>query len=267
MALPRIRTSWPGRCYDALAFDAPCSALARLLWPRPWPQPSLLRPGGPACALVLLVTLPCWLFYLLLTHRAPAEPLLCAALAAWLWMALEAWSTRGLHWDGLADLGDASGSGAQGERFWAILARQPPGSVRRFASFAGLAACGSRYAGTSRPGNGYGLWLLLPGAGPAWSGWQPFAPPREPDSLGGLTCAGASHALAGWYALAALLALCGLSPAWPPGMVARARYCAWSVFYSASDWQALARSRGGISGDFLGAGIQWGQLWFLASTV
>ena len=57
----------------------------------------------------------------MLTHRAPAEPLLCAALAAWLWMALEAWSTRGLHWDGLADLGDASGSGAQGERFWAIL--------------------------------------------------------------------------------------------------------------------------------------------------
>jgi adenosylcobinamide-GDP ribazoletransferase len=30
---------------------------------------------------------------------------------------------------------------------------------------------------------------------------------------------------------------------------------------------ALARREGGLSGDFLGAAIQWSQLWFLLLTV
>ena len=35
-------------------------------------------------------------------------------LAGWVWLLLSVWTTRGLHWDGLADLGDAEGSGARG---------------------------------------------------------------------------------------------------------------------------------------------------------
>ena len=46
---------------------------------------------------------------------------LVAALAAWAWILCEVWATRGLHWDGLSDLGDAVSSGASGERFWAVL--------------------------------------------------------------------------------------------------------------------------------------------------
>ena len=62
------------------------------------------------------------------------------------------------------------------------------------------------------------------------------------------------------------LALCGLAllghQAWW-----RVPVTALGQFFILRQIAALARSRGGISGDFLGAGIQWGQLWFLASTV
>lgn len=42
-------------------------------------------------------------------------------IAAWSYTLLLAWLTRGLHWDGLADLADACGSNASGERFWEII--------------------------------------------------------------------------------------------------------------------------------------------------
>ncbi len=265
MALSQNRISWPGRCYDALAF------LTRLVPPRPGCSgPDLgrcLPCYGPAgLCLGLAIAVPCWFFALLLSHRSRVEPLLCAALAAWLWMALEVWSTRGLHWDGLADLGDACGSGAQGEKFWAILRDSRLGAfgaLHLLLAFGGmwLTVCWHIQAGKW-------AWLV---AAPAWGRacviWlAAFAPPREANSLGGLTCAGASPKLAGWYALAALLILCGLSllghQAWW-----RVPVTALGQVFILRQISALARSRGGISGDFLGAGIQWGQLWFLASTV
>jgi adenosylcobinamide-GDP ribazoletransferase len=42
-------------------------------------------------------------------------------ISAWLLVMLNIWLTRGLHWDGWADLWDGWGSGAMGERFWEIL--------------------------------------------------------------------------------------------------------------------------------------------------
>ena len=40
---------------------------------------------------------------------------------AWLYVGANLWLTRALHWDGLADLADAWGSGARDGRFWSIL--------------------------------------------------------------------------------------------------------------------------------------------------
>lgn len=45
------------------------------------------------------------------------HPLVMACLL----VAGEVWITRGLHWDGWADLWDGWGSAVQGERFWSIL--------------------------------------------------------------------------------------------------------------------------------------------------
>ena len=43
------------------------------------------------------------------------------SLAGWLYPLILAWLTRGLHWDGLADLADACGSNATGDKFWEII--------------------------------------------------------------------------------------------------------------------------------------------------
>lgn len=51
----------------------------------------------------------------------PSLSPLPAWIAAFLYTLLLAWMTRGLHWDGLADLADACGSNAAGDRFWEIM--------------------------------------------------------------------------------------------------------------------------------------------------
>ena len=52
---------------------------------------------------------------------AALPAMLFPAVAAWLYPLILAWLTRGLHWDGLADLADGCGSNATGSRFWEIV--------------------------------------------------------------------------------------------------------------------------------------------------
>ena len=68
---------------------------------------------GALCTVVAVVAL--WIFDK--PEYGFAGHCLAAAIAAWTWILCEIWSTRGLHWDGLADIGDATGSGAIGEQF------------------------------------------------------------------------------------------------------------------------------------------------------
>lgn len=63
----------------------------------------------------LVVGGACWLPFAL--GLAASHP----AIQAWLYVLINLWVTRGLHWDGVADLADAWGSSATGERFWDIL--------------------------------------------------------------------------------------------------------------------------------------------------
>jgi adenosylcobinamide-GDP ribazoletransferase len=61
-------------------------------------------------------------------------------IQALLLTALSLWVTRGLHWDGLADVFDAWGSGRQGEEFFAVIKDSRTGSFGAMALALGLVA-------------------------------------------------------------------------------------------------------------------------------
>ena len=260
--------AWGGRFLDALA------VLSRLAPPRSFTAQSLVdcvpwfAPAG--LALGCLCTLAAWLALTILSTATGASHAMgtawpAAALAAWLWLALELWSTRGLHWDGLADLGDACGSGASGARFREILRDSRLGA---FGALSLLLIFSGQWLALAWH-LAAGQWLM-PVLAPAWGRacavWlAASAPPHNPDSLGGLACAGAGPTVRRVYRLGALLLVCllaasGLSP-WQGLVLIVTQY--WLTRRLA----AQARSHGGLSGDFLGAAIELGQLWFLLATL
>ena len=119
--------------------------------------------------------------------------------------------------------------------------------------------------------SGFGLPLHAGGlAGPDHSFHRNRSLPRYGDSLarrrsGGLACAGAGPTVRRVYRLGALLLVCllaalGLS-LWQGLVLIVAQYCLTRRL------AAQARSHGGLSGDFLGAAIELGQLWFLLATL
>lgn len=184
-----------------------------------------------------------------------------ALLAGWGWLCLSVWVTRGLHWDGMTDLGDACGSGAQAERFWQILRDS------RMGAFGGMSLCmgliGQWLCAAAHMQQAH--WLLLALA-PAWgrtaSLWLAgTTPPHGDGMLGRLVCASMTPARLRWSllcggCLALLPLLDGLS--WqrlPLLCVGQWLLHRW--------FAATARRHGGISGDFFGASIESAQLWFL----
>jgi adenosylcobinamide-GDP ribazoletransferase len=66
-----------------------------------------------AGALLGAVLLGCLLSLLSLTGES--------SVAAWVYVLVSVWLTRGLHHDGLADLADALGSGKTGDAFWKVV--------------------------------------------------------------------------------------------------------------------------------------------------
>lgn len=99
------------RLHNALAF------LSRL-------APPVAVSGDPAHGLAAAV--PFYPLTGLILGLLAALPALILApssswISAWAYVILLAWMTRGLHWDGLADLADACGSNAGGDRFWEII--------------------------------------------------------------------------------------------------------------------------------------------------
>ncbi len=170
-------------------------------------------------------------------------------LKAWVFSALMVWLTRGLHWDGLADLADALGSNCSGEEFQQVLKDSRSGVFAVLAVV--FCALGYVFAAQS---------LLLREA------WLPFvlapalarcAPlyianlsrPNAASTLGKLmeravdlkvaviwTCVPAVIAVLAGYILAAVLALA----------------VAGALLY----WLLnLAERHGGYNGDFMGAGV------------
>ncbi|MFP5222657.1 MAG: adenosylcobinamide-GDP ribazoletransferase [Acidobacteriota bacterium] len=99
----------PSRFLSALSF------LTRLVPPRVVDDAEFPRtlPWFPATGLAVgvVAVLPSWL------GLFSGHPW----LQGWLITGLSLWVTRGLHADGLADVADAWGSAATGDRFWAIM--------------------------------------------------------------------------------------------------------------------------------------------------
>ena len=260
-------TTWPGRFHDALAF------LTRLLPPRQGCTSASLTAAMPFFAPVGLVVGALCTVLAVATMWAFEKPelgfagqCLAGAIAAWVWILCEIWSTRGLHWDGLSDLGDATGSGAIDEKFWEILRDSRLGAfgaLHLLAAFSGL--------WVSLTGHlAQGQWVALVLA-PAWGRaaciWlAAYSVPYEQRSLGGLACAGSTPQLARWQILlacgmAVLVFVTSSCPFWRLPLLALGQFV---LVHSLID---KTRLHGGVSGDFLGACIQWSQLWFLLITV
>ncbi len=61
-----------------------------------------------------------------------------AWILAWIYICLDVWLTRALHYDGLADMADAFGSGKQGDEFWNIIHDSRLGAFGALALFLAL---------------------------------------------------------------------------------------------------------------------------------
>jgi len=248
---------------DALAFLtrlAPARACSPAAIGRSVP---FFAPAGLALG-AICTTASCFVQSFLASRPAfeAANPL-DIALSALFWLGLEIWLTRGLHWDGLADLTDAAG--APSPRFWEVLKDSRLGVFGALSLF--LVFCGQWSAVSWHLAAGHlGGLVIAPAWGRACAVWLAASVhPRDLHSIGGLVRSGVCAKTAVLYAIAAsgaVFLLCGLGWEWWQGLtLLLVQYGLTRAFVR------LAREKGGFSGDFLGAAIELGQLWFLLAVV
>lgn len=174
-------------------------------------------------------------------------------VAAWLYILLSAWLTRALHYDGLADVADALGSGKSGDAFHAVLKDSRIGAFGCMALILALsgqlsmaAACidkGAFAALFFAPVLGRSLPMLFTLA----------APPHPAANLGAIV----SEAPALSCRLLCLAAICIFGP-----LCLGLAKAGIAVLLSLSCLLFLsraARREGGYNGDFFGALIICGE--------
>ncbi len=173
-------------------------------------------------------------------------------LLAWVYIALDAWATRGLHYDGLADIGDAVGSAAKGEAFWAIMRDSRIGA---FGALALLLALSAQLVGIQniiQSGQCYAL-IVAPIFGRILCVlFANMVPPHNPNSLGGKVCTLRNNALCIGYLLLSL----GLMLPLGLGITIIVHLVAGIFFCGLKN---IASKHGGCNGDFFGAIIIVGQ--------
>lgn len=189
---------------------------------------------------------------LLLTDLDPARRTLSAALA----VALAAWLTRGLHWDGLADLADGLGSGAPPERAREIMRRSDIGPFGVLALVLTMLLQVLALAG-------------LPAGSPAMAGWLlavtlgrlavavacgPWATPARNEGLGALVVGSVTPRRLGVaVVLAGVVALVEAATGYVPWLVGVFGAPLAAVATAAVVTRIAARRVGGTTGDVLGA--------------
>lgn len=174
-------------------------------------------------------------------------PLVAALVVVSLWAML----TRGLHWDGLADVADAWGARAHGERFWAIVKDSRIGAFGVLAMVLGIGLQGAALEDLCTTAR-FGPILLAPCLGRlaclalAYAG-RPLVRP----GLGSLTLRGVTARGLGLNLLAVSLVACFVMP------VVRFVAVLLLASFGLGLLLRLARQNQGLNGDFLGAAIVW----------
>lgn len=202
----------------------------------------------------LLCSAPLWA----LATFTGQEGLSC--LWAWAYMLGHFCLTRGLHWDGLADITDAWGSGAQGPRFWDIVKDSRLGafgSMGQIFAFSGLLlVCqahiqqGQWWPLVLAPCVGRLVCLVLAASTLA----------RDPHSLGGMACAGASPRCAWLWSGALTFALLLLLQK-PLSLLLLLGLLACPLLFL----RRMALQQGGCNGDFLGTVIVLSEFFTLVA--
>ncbi len=173
---------------------------------------------------------------------------------AWLYVVLNAWLTRALHWDGWADLFDALGSAARGEKFQTILKDSRLGAFGAIGLTLGLGGQVILAAAHFQSGDLLTLlWAPILGRC-AVSPLALLAPAAPWSGLGRLACAGANKsalAASGLFAIGG-----GLMCVNPGDLLPGLLICLAGIYGLAR----AARREGGLNGDFFGAAIIWGEL-------
>lgn len=200
------------------------------------------------CVLGLACAVPVYVWHMYVPQRVWE--------AAWLYMVCNFWFTRGLHWDALADVGDAWGSHAQGDDFWRIIHDSRVGAfgmmVMLFTFSVLLFAVQGRIHA--------GIWLpllLAPAYGRTCAVvFAAWTLPRNVQSLGGKIHVGITPAIGSFYSLVLLLLLLGL-----PWGEAMGTLMLTGIFLFVV--RRLAHKQGGMNGDFMGTVIMGGEVAYL----
>lgn len=188
-------------------------------------------------------------------HFLPNIPL----AGGWAWLCAGFWATRGLHWDAVSDMGDALGSGAEGEKFRSILKDSRMGAfggMSLLLTFSCVLLCAGSLCGQKAwavllcaPAWGRSLGVVLAAAAHSASG----------KGLGSMACSGASPLCGVVHCAAAVLLSC-ICFTWHISVLlcAAGGLLVWYL-------RKTGMRHGGVNGDFLGACMQWGECCALAA--
>ena len=182
-------------------------------------------------------------------------------IQAWLYVGINLWITRALHWDGLADLADAWGSGAQGAQFWSILKDSRTGVFGTLALIFCLAGMLVLAQAHCTAGDFLPL-LLAPLVGrSACVALAALGRARVPDSLAAPVIAGARPSVTVLSCCAALLPVAACIPM--KALFVLTAALGFAIFRL----HRLGLRQGGLNGDFLGASVVLAEVMTLAATL
>ncbi len=173
-------------------------------------------------------------------------------ILAWAYIALDMWITRGLHYDGLADITDAVGSGATDEKFWNIVHDSRLGAFGAIALIMVISAQLIGIQDLIQQEQWYVL-IIAPIFGRILCVlFANVVLPRDPNSLGGKVCTPQNNSLC---IIHILLSICILLPL---GFSTTLGVLLFSAifFYALKN---MAQKHGGCNGDFFGTVIMGGQ--------